>query len=414
MKTGNGPENRPSLYQRVASWSCAMMLAVSALIGVPAAPVFAAACHHDAPPTLPDYISDEPTRTTRLTCSTEAAIYGDDGVLAMPSSQIRWVAPFVENLWRYIKREYGSCAVRRELSAPIGPGCEEFGTPKPLIVFLISKGGGGTIALRFDEFSGFRNTVWVSDQDWNVDNGVLRDVLVHEACHIVEGGGQGVHESPAFEVWGDSKWAEFCMYDFYVNTGRAYDAKRIFNEFMGQRDNLPEGARNVAWFRDWFFPLWEQSGRNAQVMHRFFRSLSQRFPTRLENGGQNLIYSRRMTTGEFVHFMSGAAGKDLSARASAAFGTGYNPAQFNNARRDFPITYNRQSTSQRSPAVSSTLSVHSQPSTQSAGQPSTGPRPAFGPVWGIIVVGLAVAIGVALLRPGVRAMRRRRYLERHE
>jgi hypothetical protein len=246
------------------------------------------------------------------------------------------VASYVEDVWRYLKREYGSCAVLRELPAPIGPGCEAFGEPKPLIVLLNSSGNGGTIGLRFDDFSDFRNTLSISDRDWDAGNGILRDVISHEACHVVEGAGQGVHESPAFAVWGDSKWAHFCQYDLYVNTGRTADAERIFVAWMNDRDSVPRGATDVAWFRDWFFPLWQEGGGNAQVMHRFFRLLSQYFPTRPENDNRNLIYTRRMNLGEYVHFTSGAAGKDLSARAARTFGAVFDRAQFDAARRDFP------------------------------------------------------------------------------
>ena len=165
-------------------------------------------------------------------------------------------------------------------------------------------------------------------------------MIVHKACHQVEGASQGVHESPAFAVWGDSKWAEFCVYDFYARTGRTADADRVLRSFSSSRDNLPAGAQGAAWFRDWFLPLWQDSGNNAEVMQRFFGLLSQHFPTRPGNAGRNLVYTRRMTAGEFVHFSSAAAGTDLSARAAAAFNTGFSRADFEKAQRDFPaMTY---------------------------------------------------------------------------
>jgi hypothetical protein len=49
-----------------------------------------------------------------------------------------------------------------------------------------------------------------------------------------------------------------------------------------------------------------------------------------------------MNMGEFVHFMSGAAGTNLSSMATAAFGagTGNWETQFQQARVNFPaITY---------------------------------------------------------------------------
>ena len=51
-------------------------------------------------------------------------------------------------------------------------------------------------------------------------------------------------------------------------------------------------------------------------MDRFFGLLNQHFPKRLENDDRNLIYNRRMNAGEFVHFMSGAVGRNLSGMAA--------------------------------------------------------------------------------------------------
>lgn len=299
-------------------------------------------CHADAPDTLADYFGHGGT-LRRMTCDADVAVYFDAAMQQIPADQTAWISPFVGDVFRYVKLSYGACAVPRTLPAPIGPNCEAFGAPKPLIVFLHATSGNGYAggnANRFDAFSGFRNTIDISAPNWSVGNTLDRDMIVHEIGHIVEGAGQGVHESPAYTIWGDSKWAEFLIYDFYANTGRTADASRVFAQFLNYRDNVPSGATNAAWFRDWFFPLWRDNGRSAAVMQRYFGLVSQFFPTQLENQGRNLIYTRRMTTGEFVHFMSGAAGVDLSARAAAAFNTGFDRSAFDRARTDFPgITY---------------------------------------------------------------------------
>lgn len=293
-------------------------------------------CHPDAPPTVVDYIPSHDRQTlNRISCNPDVAVYGDAAVSALPAGRISWVEPFVTELWQYEKSAYGACPTPRTLPAPIGPGCESFGAPKPLMVLLRSGSGPATIANRFDEFAGFRNTITVTDSSWS-QTALLRDVLTHESCHIVEGAGHGVHESPAFEVWGDSKWAEYCQFDFYVRSGRTADAARVFDAFAGQTSNVPAGATNAAWFRDWFFPLWSDGGRRPEVMDRFFALLARYFPTRPENDGRNEIYTRRMNAGEFVLFSSAAAGRDLSPRAARTFGGGFSRAQFDQARRDFP------------------------------------------------------------------------------
>lgn len=283
-----------------------------------------------------DYVAAHTQRVTRVFCDTDVAVYFDDDLRGLPASGTSWTGPFLKEVWRHYKDNYGTCAVPRDLPAPIGPGCERYGQEQLFAFFHQNKHFGGTVANRFDSFSGFRNTIDAGDNGWSVNNATLRDVITHEACHIVEGANNGVHESPAFQVWGDSKWAEICQYDFYVRTGRTADASRVFNQFTSNRDSLPPGASNAAWFRDWFFPLWQQTGGNVAFMDRFFGLLSRFFPKHLENQNRNFIYDRRLNAGEFVHFMSGAVGRDLSEMAEGAFNTGFNRAQFEQAQRDFP------------------------------------------------------------------------------
>jgi hypothetical protein len=294
-------------------------------------------CHPDATATIKDYIGGHGETMTRSSCNADAAVYFDAELQALPASGTAWIAPFVTDVWRHVKSTYGQCAVDRDLAAPIGPGCANFGAPKPALAFMHqNKHGGRTVTNRFDGFSGFRTTLDIGDNGWKESSGVLHDRIVHEACHEVEGSSQGIHESPAFSVWGDSKWAEFCVYDFYARSGRTADANRVFDEFSKNRDNMPSGATQAAWFRDWFLPLWKDSGDNADVMKRYFALLAQNFPTRSENDGRNLTYTRRMTTGEFVHFMSAADNRDLSGRAASAFNSGFKRAEFEKAQRDFP------------------------------------------------------------------------------
>jgi hypothetical protein len=296
-----------------------------------------AECHSDAPATLTDHIGSHGTAMTRVSCDADVAVYFDADLRALPAAGTTWVAPFTAEVWRHIKDSYGACATKPVLGAKVGTGCERFGEPKPALAFYHQgKHQGGTVANRFDAFSGHRTTLDVGINGWRESDRVLHDMIVHEACHQVEGASQGTHESPAFPIWGDSKWAEFCIYDFYVRSGRTADADRVFAMWTAGRDNLPAGAKNAAWFQDWFYPLWKENGRNAAVMQRFFGLLAQHFPKRSHNGGANQTYARRMNTGEFVLFTSAAAGKDLSARAASAFNTGFDRAQFEKAQRDFP------------------------------------------------------------------------------
>ena len=97
----------------------------------------------------------------------------------------------------------------------------------------------------------------------------------HEIGHSVESANNGAHGSPAYEIWGDSKWAEFYIYDLYTALGMDREAKDVYRRFTGNTDDFPR--RGTRWFRDWFYPLWRDYGR-AEVMNRFFRELARHFP----------------------------------------------------------------------------------------------------------------------------------------
>jgi hypothetical protein len=138
-----------------------------------------------------------------------------------------------------------------------------------------------------------------------------------------------VHGSPAYEIWGDSKWAEFFIYDLYTALGLDREAKQVHRRFAGNADDFPR--RGTHWFRDWFYPLWLDCGQ-AAVMDRFFRLLAEHFP-RDDDG----TYTRRMNWGEYVHFTSGAAAADLRGQAARAFGwPGEWAGQLERAREQFP------------------------------------------------------------------------------
>jgi hypothetical protein len=146
--------------------------------------------------------------------------------------------------------------------------------------------------------------------------------------HVVEGSSHEVHESPAFDIWGDSKWAEIFQYDVYMGIGRKKDADRLYDQYMDTSEDFP--SPDTYWFRDWFFPIYDGHGKSV-VLNEFFHLLSQYFP---KNGES---YARRMNMGEFVHFWSGAAGEDLVDLATDAFGWKAEwQAELDQAKADYP------------------------------------------------------------------------------
>ena len=251
----------------------------------------------------------------------DAAIYFDDDV---DRAQADWILDFTGRTWRYYKQTYGP-----------------FGTdPRGYSIHHQGRFFGGHPGDYFSPLHDFLNSSDIGVNSW-VESGGNHDLISHEFMHVVESSNNNVHGSPAFGVWGDSKWAEFAQYDLYIGLGMQQDADRVFNLFMNARDNFPRP--NTAWFRDWFFPLWRDHS-HAQVMVRFFGLLAQHFPKETQNhgNGPHQHYTRGMNMGEFVHFMSGAAGTNLSSMATTAFGagTGNWETQFQQARINFPaITY---------------------------------------------------------------------------
>jgi hypothetical protein len=243
----------------------------------------------------------------------DVAIYFDPDVKGG-----EWILPFMTKLWRYAKATYD-----------LGPSEEK---ARLFSIFHQGKYGGGHPSTYFDGSHDFRNVSDCGPGPWTSGTGYAIDEPSHESGHVVESANNGIHNSPAFPLWGDSKWMEFYQYDAYVALGMTADAQRLFDMFTKTTDTFPRPGTH--WFRDWFFPLWRDHG-HAQVMVKFFKLLSLHFPKR------DNAYTRDLNWGEFVHFMSGAAGTNLKDQATTAFG--WPPdreAQFNKARTDFPmITY---------------------------------------------------------------------------
>lgn len=238
-----------------------------------------------------------------------AAIYFDDD---MDPAQAAWIFPFVSKVWEYSLATYGW-----------------MGPERVYAIFHQGKYSGGHPSYYYDASHDYRNVSDAGGNNWSEGNW---DLTSHELGHIVES--TATHTkfgSPAFGLWGDSKWMEFYQYDLYLGLGMTEHAQVVFDRFTAASDNFPRpGTR---WFRDWFYPLWRDYG-HAQVMVRFFGLLEQHFPAQNQR-------MRSMNWGEYVHFTSGAAQTDLKPLATTAFGWPDEwETQLQAARRDFPqITY---------------------------------------------------------------------------
>ena len=241
----------------------------------------------------------------------DCAIYLDRDVRR---DEARWLPGYIGAVWRYSKATYGEA---------FGPD------PRIYAIFHAGRHGGGHAGYYVSPVHDHHNVSDCGLGGWRESDPLAPELPTHEIGHTVESANNGRHGSPAYEVWGDSKWAEFFIYDVYTALGMDDHAKRVHRQFTGNRDDFPR--RGTRWFRDWFYPLWRDCGQ-AAVMDRFFKHLAAHFPCE-----QDGTYTRRMNWGEYIHFTSGAAGADLSAQAARAFGWPREWAgQLERARDQFP------------------------------------------------------------------------------
>lgn len=264
----------------------------------------------DPPATWQEHWFEHVQLLNRKYFDNDLAVYFDNDV----NQGITWPNAYLGDVWRYTKNLYGS----------FGPD------PRLFAIFHTGKYSGGHPSTYFDASHDNRNVIDVgssSSNAWLSGAGNDLDITTHEVAHIVEGASKGIHGSPAFNIWGDSKWAEIFIYDVYVGLGRTADATRWYNLVINGSDNFPRAG--TQWFKNWFYPIYQLGG--SAGLNKYFTLLAQYFP----KNGQD--YARNLNMGEFVHFWSGAVGRNLKAQATTAFGwTSTYESQFNRARRDFP------------------------------------------------------------------------------
>jgi hypothetical protein len=235
-------------------------------------------------------------------------VYYDDCVAVyfdadMDREQAQWLFSYMSRIWEYSLATYGP-----------------MGEDRLFAIFHQGKYGGGHPSYWYDGSHDNRN---VTDQGGGSWREGTYDVASHEVGHIVESTAPYPRRtSPAFGLWMDSKWIEIYQYDLYLALGMDEHAATVFERFSATSDDFPRAGTH--WFRDWFHPLWRDHG-GARFMARFFQLLHEHY----RGGGMNW--------GEYVHFSSGAAGTDLKALATEAFGW---PAQreqeWLDAREEFP------------------------------------------------------------------------------
>ncbi|WP_455364946.1 hypothetical protein [[Eubacterium] cellulosolvens] len=233
------------------------------------------------------------------------AVYFDDDV---DKSEASWLYEFLNDIVVYIETRYG-----------------DIGTDRLYAIFHQGRYSGGHVGYYYSSMHDYRNVIDLGCDDWTRRDGWVIDGLLHEVAHIVESTIHGKKNSPAFLLWGDSKWAEFFEYAFHAETGNDRYAQKKFDEFIEKNDGFPRP--NTYWFRDWFYPLYRDHG-GSQIMKNFFNLV--KLFWNYEN--------RDMNWGEYIHFMNKAGETDFRSLAAEAFGWPSSwESQYQQALLDFQI-----------------------------------------------------------------------------
>lgn len=244
---------------------------------------------------------------TRRPLDSDIAMYHDQYV---PPTSVDWLRPILNQAFQFTKASYGS------LSDPVlFVVAEQAGRPEDVNGLY---GLGGVVYVSSDQ-AFYRNIAFVASGNWSDQTSLWNvNAFTHELGHIVESNNNGWFDSPSFSAWGDSKWADIFIWDVqsHSTTLPAGWLDRTFAELSASVDDYGNN-----WFRDFLYPLYtgavgntDPSRKGSALYSRYFQLLAQYLP-KLDT----TYAGKNMTVGEYIHFMSAAAGMNLEAQAKVAF-----------------------------------------------------------------------------------------------
>jgi hypothetical protein len=113
------------------------------------------------------------------------AIYVDSGVRR---AEVQWLPRFINVTWQYSKATYG----------------DAFGSdPRIYSIHHAGRHGGGHAGYYVSPVHDYHNVSDCGLDTWREGNTLARELPAHEIGHSVESANNGVHGSPAYEIWGD-------------------------------------------------------------------------------------------------------------------------------------------------------------------------------------------------------------------
>ena len=229
----------------------------------------------------------------------------------MDAGDVPWLQDFMSKAWAYSLKTYGPLDENRFY-----------------VIFHQQKYVGCHYDLYYEAGHDFRSVLDCGANDWIEGN---YDMPARGLSYVVERtAGHAKRGSPASWLWGNA-FSEIYLYDLYVGLGMEDLADETWDELEPTHHDYPFPPSY--WFADYYFPVWRDHGQ-TQVLAKFFALLEQYYPVEGDTMPD-------MTWGEYIHFVSGAAGADVEEQATYAFGwTSQWTQELAQARADYPdITY---------------------------------------------------------------------------
>lgn len=231
------------------------------------------------------------------------ALYVDS---AMTDVETDFLSSFLSQAWTYNLTTYGQLGTER------------------LYVVIHGTYSLGRASASYESDHDGHNVIDVGANSWDEAD---YDRLARALSKIVERTAvSGKRGSPGAAQWQTDGFAQIYAYDLYVGLGMADHAERVWAAFEATSFDFP--VPDSYWFAAFYYPTWRDHGK-TKVLASFFTLLQKYYPAPDGVMGP-------MNWGEYIHFASGAAGTDLQAQATYAFGWNEQwQSELEQAREDF-------------------------------------------------------------------------------